>query len=268
MIDFHCQLLPGLDDGAESLEEGLGIARQLRKAGFTTVVATPHVLEGRVMLTPQEIERGVREFNQILQEEKLGLQVVSGAENYLFPAMAGFLKQGRLLTAAGKGKHLLLELPAWEIPPYTEQVFFDLQVAGVTPVLAHPERYSALQEAPERLLQWVRLGVLLQIDLRSLSGRYGPEAKEGAERLAQSGLVYFIGSDAHGPSRMENAYRSELENLRSLVGAARFQAITEDYPRRVLLGQELPPMPEDILREPPPKTRKRPWFQRLRKTGR
>ncbi|WP_240986424.1 tyrosine-protein phosphatase [Acididesulfobacillus acetoxydans] len=268
MIDFHCHLLPGLDDGAESLEEGLGIARQLREAGFTTVVATPHVMEGRVMLTPGEIEERVGDLNQALRHEGIDLNVLPGAENHIFPAMAGYLQEGSLLSVGGKGKHLLLELPAWEIPPYTEQVFFELKVAGVTPVLAHPERYPALGEAPGRLRQWLKLGVLLQIDLRSLSGHYGRQAKDWAKELAGSGLVHLLGSDAHSPSQRQHPYRDELDKLQSLVGEARFQAVTKDYPRRILLGQDLPSLTEDILRGDSSENRRKSWFRWFGKNAR
>lgn len=239
MIDLHCHLLPGVDDGAKTMEEALGIATQLYEAGFKTVIATPHVLEGKDYLCPEKILNATDQLNESLSMHELPLGVLPGAENYIFPDMARWLAEGKLLTLGDKGRHLLVELPLFDIPPYTDQVFFDLQVAGITPVLAHPERNKRLLKEPERLFAWAGRGVLFQVDLRSLSGRYGPEAERFGLAMLESGLVHFVGSDAHRVARNEGAYRYELGQLLERIGERYFVAITSDNPQRILDGSAI-----------------------------
>ena len=239
MIDIHCHLLPGLDDGAKAIEDALGIAQQLHVAGFTTVIATPHVIEGRDYLTPERILDAVDKLNNTLKERELPLRVFPGAENYIFPDMAKWIAEGKLMTLGNQGKHLLVELPRLDIPHYTDQVFFELQVAGVTPVLAHPERYKRLKEEPERLIEWAKRGVLFQVDLRSLSGHYGPEAKEFGVLMLENRLIHFVGSDAHRVVQSKDAYHRELELLSKQANYEYVETITCHNPKKILDGDPI-----------------------------
>ena len=236
MIDIHCHLLPGLDDGAKTIEDALGIAQQLNVAGFSTVIATPHVIEGRDRLTPERILDAIDKLNDTLKERELPLRVFPGAENYIFPDMAKWIAEGKLMTLGNQGKYLLVELPRLDIPQYTDQVFFELQVAGVTPVLAHPERYKRLAEEPERLIEWAKRGVLFQTNLRSLSGHYGPEAKEFGLSMLENRLIHFVGSDAHREAQSSDAYHPELELISKQTSYEYVERITRHNPQRILEG--------------------------------
>jgi len=269
MIDMHCHILPGLDDGPACLADSLLLAKQLAEAGFTAVAATPHVLEGRDFLRPATILAAVAELNQRLRQEGIALEVWPGAENYIFPELAQWLADQRLLTLAAQGRHVLVELPAGEIPSYTEQVFFDLQLAGVTPVLAHPERCLPLADAPERLLHWAQRGVLLQLDLRSLLGRYGRAVQSAAVRLASAGLVHLVGTDAHGPASAAEVYREAAALLEQACGPAAVRLL-QDNPSRVLAGAEVPVSGDYRLpqEERHPRLVKRIWKHVIRRAWR
>lgn len=236
MIDIHCHLLPGLDDGAQSMEQALGIARQLQAAGFQSIIATPHVFEGRDYLNPEKILKAVEELNEHLTLENLDLKIYPGAENYIFPDMAKWVIEGKLMTLGNQGQYLLVELPRLDIPHYTDQVFFELQVAGITPVLAHPERYKRLNEEPSRLIEWVRRGILFQVNLRSLSGHYGPEAQEFARWMQEQELIHFIGSDAHRVGRSMEAYQPELRLLREVSNIEFPEFLMRKNPAKILTG--------------------------------
>jgi len=258
MIDIHCHILPGLDDGSNNIEETLGIVRQLQEAGFKTLLATPHVLEGRDLLTPQEILAAIENVQKSLKGAEISVEVLPGAENYIFPDMAKWARDQRLMTLGNTGKYLLLELPMLEIPHYTDQVFFELQVAGLTPVLAHPERNRGLVENPERLLDWAKRGILFQLDLRSLSGKYGPEPKELANLMLHSDLIHLIGSDAHRVARSPLSYLEALESVREIVGEERFKDVTLSNPQAILDGKPLKSENDRdyLLREPVKKKKK------------
>lgn len=237
MIDIHSHILPGLDDGSRSMGETLKMVRQLYEAGFKTLIATPHVFEGRDFLSPMEILTAVKEVRLQVAEAGIPVEIFPGAENYIFPDMAKWASAGKLMTLGNTSKYLLLEFPLLEIPLYADQVFFELQVLGLTPVLAHPERYRGLVGEPERLLGWAKKGVLLQLDLRSLDGKYGPQAKRLAEVMLRSDLVHLVGSDAHRVARSEFTYVEDLERVKGIVGESRFRDVTVDSPRNVLEGK-------------------------------
>ena len=250
MIDIHSHILPGLDDGSRSMEETLKIVRQLYEAGFKTLIATPHVLEGRDYLSPTKILKATEQVRLQVVEAGIPVEILPGAENYIFPDMAKWARDGRLMTMGNTNQYLLLELPLLEIPRYTDQVFFDLQVLGLTPILAHPERYKGLVDEPERLIDWAKKGILLQLDLRSLCGKYGPQAKRLAEVMLHSDLVHLVGSDAHRVAGSESAYVEELERVKGIVGESRFSEVTLTSPQYILEGKAMQGDRDYFLKEP------------------
>jgi len=258
MIDIHSHILPALDDGSKSIDETIKIVRQLREAGFTKLIATPHVMEGRDLLRPEEIISATAHVQKCLAEAEISVEILPGAENYIFPDMAKWARDQKLMTLGNTGKYILLEFPMLEIPHYTDQVFFELQVAGLTPVLAHPERNRGIVDNPERLLDWAKKGILFQLDLRSLGGKYGPEPKELADRMLRSDLIHLIGSDAHRVTRSPLSYLEDLENVRDIVGEDRFKEVTFSNPQAILDGKALKNENERdyFLREPVKKKKK------------
>lgn len=248
MIDIHSHILPGLDDGAKNMDETLSIARQLYKSGFRTLIATPHVLEDNY-LAPEDILSATELVRQRVAEAGIELEILPGAENYIFPDMAKWAGDGKLMTLGNAGKYILLELPMLEIPRYTDKVFFELQVKGLTIVLAHPERNKGLGEEPERLVEWAGRGVLFQLDLRSLAGRYGPQAKHLAEIMLRSNLIHFVGSDAHRVSRSELTYPDALQSVKRFAGGGQFQELTLLNPQKVLSGGDIQGRGEYSLNE-------------------
>ena len=237
MIDIHSHILPGLDDGAQSIEETLMIVRQLQDVGFNTLIATPHVLEGHGFISPAEILAATQQVRTCVAQAGLSVEVLPGAENYIFPNMAKWAREGKLLTLGNTGKYLLIELPLLELPLYTDQVFFELQANGMIPVLAHPERQRVLANEPDRLLDWAQKGVLFQLDLRSLSGKYGPQAKWLAKMMLQSDLINFIGSDAHRVSQSASTYLEALQIVKKISGEVGFCEVTLTNSRSIVEGK-------------------------------
>lgn len=270
MIDVHCHLLPGLDDGAENLETSLAIARQLSLAGFKHVIATPHVFEGHEFLDPDTIREATAHMNDALEREGIPLEVWPGAENYIFPELPRYLKEEKILTLGDTHKYLLFELPMLDLPSYAEQVIFELQVQGIVPILAHPERYPFFSESPEILLEWQRKGVLLQIDLRSLEGRYGKGPHDLVTWMLEKGLVQLVGTDAHRGSHQSDGFKNTIDSLQEVIGEERFERWLNTYPQAILQGEEikiteeeLPPI--SIPRRGKQRTKDKSFRQKLRK---
>lgn len=260
MIDLHCHLLPGLDDGAETLANSLQIAEQLQRAGFTEVFVTPHVMEGQPFLEATRILEAAENLQRELEKAGSSLKLHPGGEHYIFPDLAKWLKAGNVLSLGNTGKYLLLELPMLEIPSYTEQVFFELQVQGITPILAHPERHHQLAKEPQTLYEWIRKGVLYQVNLRSLTGRYGPTAQETARTMLQCGLVHFIGSDAHYPLERPEPYLKELEAFAECLDEKDWKRITVENPRAILEGKGITFESEQLKEWPS----QRGWTERFK----
>ncbi len=234
MIDIHTHILPGLDDGPGTLEESLEMAEAFVAAGFTAVVATPHVIPGVFENSSQEILESVQALRKALEAEKIPLEVYPGAEYHIRPDLPQDLAEGNLVTLGDTGKYLLVELPVQELPPYTEQVLFQILLSGVTPVLAHPERNEFFATHPQALAELVQKGVLVQVTAGCLTGLFGPLAKKASHRYLKEGIVHFIASDAHGPGRRLEAAARTAELL-----GVRADDLLHTAPSAVIGGQKL-----------------------------
>ncbi|MDO7885024.1 tyrosine-protein phosphatase [Hymenobacter cheonanensis] len=199
-VDMHSHLLPGLDDGAETVAHSLDLLRELRALGFTKLVMTPHIMGDFYKNTPEGIRAALAELRAAAAEAGLADVVLEcAAEYYLDEWLGRKLADGtELLTFGGERRYLLLETSYLNEPLNLSGTIFDLQAAGYQPVLAHPERYVYLYNRfseIERLRQ--EHGVLMQLNLNSLAGYYSPAARHVAEKLIDGGLVDFVGTDTH-----------------------------------------------------------------------
>ncbi len=197
MIDLHCHLLPGLDDGAVSMESSVEMARQLVDAGVSTVAPSPHYGEGPGGDVPVEAATRVRELLQErLRREGLELELLPNAEHHISPALFERVDRGEVVPLGGRGRWLLVELP-WSPVPNAEDILFRLQMKGYRLLLAHPERCGYLE--PRSVERLVERGVKLQIELGSWVGVYGRRAQKRARRFGDRGLAHVVASDLHRP---------------------------------------------------------------------
>jgi protein-tyrosine phosphatase len=198
--DMHSHLLPGLDDGAETLDHSLDLLRELQALGFTKLIMTPHIMGDFYKNTPEGIRQALALLRTAAAEAGLGnVALECAAEYYLDEWLGRKLADGtELLTFGGEHRYLLLETSYLNEPLNLNGTIFDLQAAGYRPVLAHPERYVYLYQRfseLERLRQ--EQGVLLQLNLNSLAGYYSPAARHVAEKLIDAKMVDFVGTDTH-----------------------------------------------------------------------
>ena len=198
--DMHSHLLPGLDDGAETVAHSLELLRELRELGFKKLIMTPHVMGDFYKNTPEGIRAALAELQAAAAEAGLGdVQLECAAEYYLDEWLGQKLAAGtELLSFGGEQKYLLFETSYMNEPFNLQATIFELQAAGYRPVLAHPERYVYFYN---RFAEIEKLrkenGILLQLNLNSLAGYYSPAARHVAEKLIDGGLVDFVGTDTH-----------------------------------------------------------------------
>ncbi|MFP7299087.1 tyrosine-protein phosphatase [Neobacillus niacini] len=196
MIDLHSHILPGIDDGAQSLSESIEMARKAVEQGIHKIVATPHHLNNTYENPKQSILAKVKELNEALLEEKIELEVVPGQEVRIHGEMLEGYAAGEILPV-NHTPYILVEFPSNHVPRYTEKLFYDLQMKGLIPVIVHPERNREVIERPELLYQLVKKGALTQITAASICGDFGKKIRNFSLQLIEANQTHFIASDAH-----------------------------------------------------------------------
>jgi protein-tyrosine phosphatase len=238
VIDLHCHLLPGIDDGPRTIEDSLALARMAMERGTSTIVATPHV-SSRYPNEPDVIARAAHDLGARLAAEGMDLDVRTGAEiamTHIAEIEPHQLQQLRL----GGGSWLLLEPPFSPLAIGLDGIVHALHAHGHRIVLAHPERCSAFHRDPALLGTLVRDGVLTSITAGALVGRFGSTVRRFAHRLMREGMVHNVASDAHDHSDRPPGVLEELE-LAGLGALARW--LTEEVPAAILAGEPIPAPP-------------------------
>lgn len=200
MIDIHCHILPGIDDGAKDINDSIEMAKQAVNEGITSIIATPHHKNGKYENTKQQIIQKVAELNQALQQQNIPLQILPGQESRIYGEMLEDYHKGQLLSLNNTGKYIFVELPSSHVPRYTEKLLFDLQLQGLTPIIVHPERNTEIIESPDLLYNLVKKGACSQVTAASLTGAFGKKIKKFSLQLIETNLTHFIASDAHNVS--------------------------------------------------------------------
>ena len=238
-VDIHCHLLPGLDDGPETLPAAIELLWQASRTGTTCVVTTPHGGDRGRFDSIHRLEDAFRELNRSVAEVGPDIQLVLGMEIPLELNIASGIGEGRLLTL-NQSRYVLIELPFEFLPPRWEEVLFDVQLAGYWPIIAHPERQAQIQKNP-RLTRGLReRGVLLQLTAGSLLGRFGHEARAAADTLLAQDYPTIIASDAHEPSGRRNPSLDEaLTAATKLVGESRALDTVSTNPRAIVEGRHI-----------------------------
>ncbi|MFJ7974805.1 tyrosine-protein phosphatase [Peribacillus sp. NPDC096379] len=197
MIDIHCHILPGIDDGAQHVPDSLAMAKLAVSQGIHSIIATPHHKNGKYENTKQDILNRVTELNERLVEEQIPLKIFPGQENRIYGELVEDYQSGEILTVNDTGTYVFIELPTGHVPRYTEQLLYDIQMQGLTPIIVHPERNQELITNPNMLYQFVKKGTLTQTTAASVAGGFGKKIKKFSLQLIEANLTHFIASDAH-----------------------------------------------------------------------
>jgi tyrosine-protein phosphatase YwqE len=206
-VDMHSHLIPGIDDGSKSMDETIAMLAKFQHLGYRKVITTPHIMSDYYRNTPEIILSGLENVREVASKLGLTIEIEAAAEYYFDDHFLNLIKKKELLTFGEN--HVLVEFDFSSKPMYENEMFFELLTVGYKPVLAHFERYSAFHGKLEKAIEYRSRGVLIQLNLNSLTGHYGPEVKKQAERLIDNGLVDFVGTDCH---RMQHLMTLE-ENL-------------------------------------------------------
>jgi protein-tyrosine phosphatase len=252
VIDLHCHVLAGIDDGPRTIEESLALARAAGAAGTRTLVATPHV-SWEFRNQAQTIERMVEELNRVLRREAVAVDVRPGAE-IAMTRLADLAPTELSRLTLGNGRWLLVEPPFTLVAAGLDVLIADLQRQGYRVLLAHPERCPAFHADRSMLERLVDSGVLGSLTAGSLDGKFGAPVQRFSLELLSAGLVHNVASDAHDDSNRPPTIAGELEHA-GLAPLAEW--LTQSVPAAILDGGEIPPRPDVEL---PPTRRGRRWL--------
>lgn len=198
MIDIHCHILPGIDDGASDMEQAIVMAVLAVEEGISTIVATPHHANGKYSNERDDILHAVRGLNHELDSRGVPLQVLAGQEVRLFDELIRDLSDGPVIPL-GDSPYLLLEFPSSHIPGSAAETIHELELLGIIPIIAHPERNREIAKDPDQLAALIALGALSQVTAQSVTGGMGKKIRDVTLQLCRRNLVHFIASDAHDP---------------------------------------------------------------------
>lgn len=240
MIDIHAHILPGLDDGSDRTLTSLRMAELAVRSGVTDLIATPHSNQrGRFEnYASDELQAQFQRLKEAVRREQLNLRLHLGMEVYATSDMADLYREGKLLTLAGS-RYLLMEFGFHDDAYYMDHVLRRVLDTGVTPILAHPERYHALQALPDIMADWVKSGVHMQINKGSLSGFFGKESFRLAVTMLNHDLASFVASDAHRSDQRTPVLRDAWHWIASHYSEHLAERLLLRNPQRVLRNEPL-----------------------------
>jgi protein-tyrosine phosphatase len=257
MIDIHCHPLPGVDDGASSLEVAVKMCRLAGEDGVTHLVATPHSNYTYTF----DLERNRQLLAQLQQEVGETPKLLLGCDFHLsYDNIQDLIQNSKSFTING-GNYLLVELPEQFIPDNLSRVYYDIQVAGITPIITHPERNMLLQRKPDLIRFWVDHGCLVQVTAMSYTGGFGSKAQALAERWLDKNLVHFFATDAHDCRRRPPILSHCYHKLAEEKGEEVADVLMRQNPEAVINAKPLPPQPQPHEADQGP--RKRSWLSLL-----
>lgn len=263
MIDLHTHILPGIDDGVKTEDDAVEFARVAVADGIRTIVATPHCKEGSYANDRPTVMAAVARLTERLRSENVGVALVPGAEVHLCPDLVERIRDGRAPTLGDNGKTLLLELSLTQYPPELDNLVFQLRLAGVVTVFAHPERIAFFRDDPRRYESLVRLGAYGQITTGSVLGVFGREVAELSERMIRRRLVHVLASDSHNVRGRPPVLSEALRAVAEMIGDEAARRMVEDVPAALLRGQA-----PEVASPEEPSPRRSVWSRWLGRKGR
>ncbi len=239
MIDIHCHILPGCDDGSAGMAESLTMARMALDSGVTEIVATPHFRgEPQSLQALPKLYSRYHRLTEALQEAELPLGLYPGAE-ILCLSQTGDMARRHELPTLGETDYVLVEF-FFDAPMSSmDRALTDIAQAGYRPVVAHPERYNEIQRNPAAVEGWFRKGCLIQLNKGSILGAFGYQKQMTAEWILSNGLAHMVASDAHGAERRTTDMTQLRAYLMERCPAAYVQVLMDVNPRRLVQGQEM-----------------------------
>ena len=258
MIDLHCHILPGIDDGPATMDESIEMCRIARADGITAIVATPHFRPGRYDLSEGAITAAYEGLCSEVARLGIDIEILAGADVTVTPELLIHLSQKSRLTINKTGRFFLAELPSAAVPARWDQYLLSLIARGFSPILTHPERNGWFLSHRDALYPFVSAGGLVQITAMSLTGEVGEAAQSYSRYLLKQGLAHIIATDAHSAHQRKPLLSGAVAAAASIIGKDEAFRMVRDTPRAIIEGRRPDvAMPEQAV------VPRRTWIERL-----
>ncbi|HEX4021087.1 MAG TPA: CpsB/CapC family capsule biosynthesis tyrosine phosphatase [Acidobacteriaceae bacterium] len=242
MIDIHHHLIFGLDDGAKNIETSLAMVEMAQADGITHIVCTPHA-NSFYSYRPEE---NVARLAQIKERSGSQITFATGCDFHLsFDNIEDAMQHRNRYTIHQKN-YLLVEFPDFGIPVNISQTFYEMLIAGIIPILTHPERNQTLAAQPYRMVEWIRLGCLVQVTAGSLTGTFGRTAQRIGEQLIRDRWVHFLATDAHNTTTRPPHLHEAYDWVKRAHGEECAERLCVTNPRAAFYGEPMPEQPEPV----------------------
>lgn len=196
IVDVHCHILPGVDDGSRSMEETINMLRLAQTEGITDMICTPHYKEGHHTISPEQVSDYISQINEKEKENGIAVRLFPGEEIYYFSGIDDAFDNHEI-TPMPDGEHILVEFPPLENYRYIRNAIDDILSSGLTPVIAHIERYDCIVSDIKNAYDLRNMGAEIQVNASGVTGKVGSKIKKAIWKLLKEKLVDYIGTDAH-----------------------------------------------------------------------
>ena len=240
MIDIHNHILPNLDDGSKSMEMSLNMLKYAYEQGVTDVVNTVHFQHPTFLNIDNSldnIQRIAKSLQSKLDEFKIPIKIHLGSEVFYYENLLKISNEP--LTTLGGRKYMLIEFSPKNIPNSQKQTLYDLKMSGITPIIAHPERYKLVQENFSIVYDWINAGCLIQIDAGSLLGLMGEKAKNSSHLIIKEKCCHILASDAHNDSNRNFCIKDAYNWVKSIIGKKNSDLLVYEHPSSIINGEDL-----------------------------
>ncbi|MFZ2171868.1 MAG: CpsB/CapC family capsule biosynthesis tyrosine phosphatase [Methylococcaceae bacterium] len=240
MIDLHCHLLPGIDDGPKTLQEALRMAEYAVEQGIQRSVLTPHIQPGCYDNDIDSIQAAYQAFQTALDDHFIPLKISMAAEVRVCAELPQMISQNKIpfIGFWENKKVLLLEFPHDHIPVGADKLVAWLIARDIIPLIAHPERNQAVLRQPDKIMPFIHIGCLLQVTASSVTGLFGTASQQCALRLIEQNLVTVLASDAHNLHKRQATLLPALTYLKPLIGERQADALVTTHPARMISAQQ------------------------------
>lgn len=239
MIDFHSHIIPNIDDGSTSMKDTINMINEARQAGFTEIISTSHYIQKYYDLDCFEREKILDIIKKKVSEKKeINIKLYLGSEIYFTPEIIELVKNKKASTI-NNTRYLLFELPMNTKPLFVKEMVYELMQNGYIPIIAHPERYSYVQENIRYIEELAGMGVLFQSNYGSIIGMYGNSAKKTLKKLLKNNLISFLGSDVHRTGQIYPKIPKALKKLRKILSVEELEKLTTLNAQKVLKDEDL-----------------------------
>ena len=233
MVDIHSHIINEIDDGSKNIEMTINMLKKAEQSGTTDIIATPHFMRGRFEVEYKDVVKKVEELREISRENNIDINIYAGQEVYYSKNILEYYND-KIIGTINNTKYMLIELPMLEFNiDEVINIIYELQIRGITPIIAHPERYKLFIKKPSMINSLIKEGMLFQLNAGSLTGNFGKDVKKTATKYLENNIYSFIGSDAHRDIGRDTDIKEalgilEINQRRSFINNGKLMLKNED----------------------------------------